>query len=94
MKTAKELEDLFGVSAGQIEEWDKMASEGILPGKPAGEVVKGPGRPQKFGEELVAVTFKMPRSQLAAVDERAESLNETRSEYLRKAMERDLAMTA
>ncbi len=43
---------------------------------------------------LVRAAAKMPRSQLAAVDKKAESLNETRSEYLRKAMERDLAMTA
>lgn len=94
MKAAEELEALFGVSAKQIEEWDEMASRGELPGEATGEVVRGPGRPQMFGEELVTVTFKMPRSQLAAVDEKAERLNETRSEYLRKAMERDLAMTA
>ncbi len=94
MKGAAELENMFGVSADQIEEWDAMASSGVMPGAPAGEVVRGPGRPQMFGEEMVTVTFKMPKSQLAAMDVQARSLNKGRSDYLRGLVEKELAAFA
>lgn len=94
MKTAKELEALFGVDAEQIDEWEAMASAGTLPGDPTGEIVRGPGRPQMFGEEMVTVTFKIPKSQLAAMDERARSLNEGRSDYLRGLVEKELEAIA
>lgn len=47
-----------------------------------------------FGEEMVTVTFKIPKSQLAAMDERARSLNEGRSDYLRGLVEKELEAIA
>ena len=94
MKTAEELEAMFGVTASQIEEWDALATEGRLPGTASGEVTRGPGRPQLYGEDLVSVTFKVPRSQRDAIDRRANSLGESRSEYLRRTTARDLVYIA
>ena len=36
MKTAKELEEMFGVTAEQLDEWEKEAAQGILPGEHCG----------------------------------------------------------
>ena len=46
----KEIEDYFGVTQEQIEEWDDMLVRGEIPGVSVGEVVVG--RPLKFGEHL------------------------------------------
>lgn len=94
MKTAQELEKMFGITAEQIENWDDMASVGTLPGIPSSEIVRGPGRPQLFGEEMVTVSFKMPKSQLALMDEQARMLNEGRSDYLRGLVEKQLEAIA
>ena len=55
MKTAKELEEMFGVTAEQLDEWEKEAAQGILPGEQVGEIIVG--RPLKFGEPLQFVGF-------------------------------------
>ena len=41
MKTAKELEEMFGVTAEQLDEWEKEAAQGILPGEQVGEIIVG-----------------------------------------------------
>ena len=91
MKSAKELEELFGVTNEQIEQWEEEASRGILPGEPSGPVVTGPGRPMKFGEEMRQVGFKEPLSRAALIDSRAAQLGLKRSDYLRELVDKDLA---
>lgn len=88
-KTAKELEEMFGVTAEQIEEWDGMMVRGEIPGKPVGEVVVG--RPLLFGVELKSVGFKETEEKIEAIDRRADSLGMHRSEYLRWLIDKDLA---
>ena len=88
-KTAKELEEMFGVTAEQIEEWDEMMIRGEIPGKPVGEVVVG--RPLLFGVELKSVGFKETEEKIEAIDRRADSLGMHRSEYLRWLIDKDLA---
>lgn len=39
--TAKELEEMFDISAERIEELDEMLVRGELPGEPVGEVIYG-----------------------------------------------------
>ena len=60
---------------------------------PEGEtrVIYRRGRPPLLDEELQSVTFKDARSQVAAMDARAESLGMSRSSYLRFLVARDLA---
>ena len=50
------------------------------------------GRPLKFGEELASVTFKIPRRELSEVDARAKHEGMSRSDYLRRLVDRDLAL--
>lgn len=94
MMNSKELEEMFGVTGEELGEWEAMATAGVMPGEPSGEVVRGPGRPQLYNEDLVSVTFRVPRSQRDAIDRRAHSLNESRSEYLRRMTAEDVAVVA
>ncbi len=87
-KTAKELEDMFGVTAEQIEEWDEMMVRGEIPGEPVGEVIVG--RPLLFGVELKSVGFKETEEKIEAMDKRADSLGMRRSDYLRWLVDQDL----
>jgi len=86
---AKQLEKKYGVTARQIEEWSEAADRGDYPGVPKGGVIVG--RPLLFNEELKPVTFKEPKTRILAIDERAKSLNMSRSDYLRSLVEKDLA---
>lgn len=59
---------------------------------PEGETRIVRGRPLKFGEELASVTFKIPRRELSEVDARAKHEGMSRSDYLRRLVDRDLAL--
>ena len=48
------------------------------------------GRPQAFGEELKAVTFRLPASRLAALEAAAKRTGRSRSDLLRDAVDREL----
>lgn len=85
----KELEDYFGITHEQIEEWDNMLVRGEIPGVPVGEVIVG--RPLKFGEHLKLVGFKETEQKIERMDKRADSLGMKRSDYLRWLVDRDLA---
>lgn len=88
-KTAEELEREFGVTAEQIEEWDAAFTRGEMIGEPVGEIIVG--RPLLFGEEMKVVTYKDTASKIAEMDDRAASLDLSRSDYLRGLVRRDLA---
>jgi len=49
------------------------------------------GRPLMFGEELQSVTFKVPVRKVAVLDSKAASLDMSRSDYLRRLLDKDLA---
>lgn len=86
---ARQLEEMFGITAERIEEIDEMASMGVVPGRPSGPVVMG--RPKKYGETMKTVAFKETPSRIAEIDDRARRLGMRRSEYLRALVDRDLA---
>ena len=90
MKSAKELEAMFGVTDEQLSQWERAATNGRLPGDPAGPVTQGPGRPLMFDEEMKQVGFKEPSSTIALIDIRAARLGMKRSEYLRHLVSEDL----
>ena len=69
MMTAEEIEERFGISQAQVEEWSAAWERGELPGEPVGEVTYG--RPLKFGEPLQVVTFKDTEQHVSAMDRRA-----------------------
>jgi hypothetical protein len=89
MKTAKELEEMFGVTFEEIERLAAPWETGEVIGKPSGEIVVG--RPLKFGEELRPIGFKETARKIDAIDKRAAALGMKRSDYLRWVVDRDLA---
>lgn len=89
MKTAEDLEKAFGVSSAQLDEWERDAVNGKLPGQPVGEIEVG--RPLKFGEPLKFVGFKETRREVEAMDRRATQLGMSRSDYLRSLVRKDIA---
>lgn len=70
-----------------IEEIAEAAERGEYPGKPGKIIVAPPGRPSLYDEELVTVAFKIPRSFREKLDKQAASKNETRSQFMREALE-------
>ena len=89
MKTAKELEIMFGLSSDEVAAIDEDACNGILHGK-AAEIVTGPGRPPLHEAAMQQVTFKEPADRVTAMDKRAAQLGMRRSDYLRQLVENDL----
>ncbi|MCH4082921.1 MAG: hypothetical protein DUD33_00910 [Coriobacteriaceae bacterium] len=89
MKTAKELENMFGISSERIREVDEKASRGELEGDAVSSVT-GPGRPPMFEEPVQQVTFKESSEVVRAMDRRAKQLGIRRSDYLRRLVENDL----
>ena len=72
----------------QLDEWAEACERGEYPGKPAGEVLVG--RPLKFGEEMMPITFKETESRIVAINARAAELDLSRSDYLRMLIDQDL----
>lgn len=76
------------------EDFERMADEaqrGEYPGEPGAWIVRPQGRPSICEEELVTVSFKVPRSQKEAIDRAAKGRGETRSQFMRSALEQALA---
>ena len=88
-KRLRKIEEKFGVTSEQLEQWEAEAARGELPGKPVGEVVVG--RPLKFGKPLKLVGFREAPDEVAAMDRRAADLGMSRSDYLRHLVRQDLA---
>ena len=78
------------VTDDEIERLGEAAERGEYPGTP-GEFIVSPGRPRLSDEDLVTIAFKVPRSHRDALDRRAEAQGETRSQFMREALERALA---
>lgn len=74
-----------------LEELAEKAERGEYPGDPGKVIIAAPGRPPLCDEELVTVAFKIPRSYRDRMDAKATSLNETRSQFLRDALEAALS---
>ena len=90
MKNAKELEELFDITAEEIADIDADACKGVLHGR-AAKTATGPGRPPLYNEPMRQVAFKEPDHRVQAIDRRAAQLGMGRSEYLRQLVENDLA---
>jgi hypothetical protein len=85
----RQIETRFKVTDDQIEKWAAACEKGDYPGDAVGDVVIG--RPLMFGGELKPVTFKETKQKIAAMDKKAASLGQSRSDYLRNLVDRDLA---
>lgn len=79
------------LTEADIERLADEAEKGEYPGVPGAWLVRPQGRPPISPEELVTVTFKVPRSQRDAADREAVKRGETRSQFMRDILERALA---
>lgn len=68
----------------EAEMWENDTWEGPL-------VVLRVGRPPISSEELGSVTFKAPKSRIAAMEERARAEGLSKSQFMRRALELALA---
>lgn len=82
------------VDDAYFEKLSDAAAGGDYPGEPGEWLVRPQGQPKLCNENPVSVTFKMPRSQYDALSKKAKSLNKSRSEYLQRAVARDLGAIA
>lgn len=85
------LKDGSVVDDAYFENLSEEASRGNYPGTSGKWKVRPQGRPKLYDEDLVTVAFKVPRSQRDAIDARAANGHESRSDYLRAVIARDLA---
>jgi hypothetical protein len=72
--------------------FDEVANayeSGIWPTRKEHETVMG--RPRISNEELVTITFRVPKSRVDAIEGLARKLGETRSEFLRDAIDKAIA---
>ena len=88
----EEINEKFGVTEEQLDEWAEACERGEYPGEPTGEIILG--RPLMFGEEMKPVTFKETVTKIIAINARAAELDLSRSDYLRQLVDRDLAQAA
>ena len=66
----------------------EACERGEYPGEPGEWVVRPQGRPPLCDEELVTVAFKIPRSRRDELDAAAAAQGTSRSQFLRRALER------
>lgn len=85
----EELNEKFGVTEGQLDAWAEEYESGTWDASTLGPVRRG--RPSLAEEDVRPVTFRLPASQILAMDERAEEKGITRSEFLRDAVESALS---
>jgi len=50
------------------------------------------GRPLMLGEKLQSITFKVPARKVVVLDQKAASVNMSRSDYLRYLVDNDLVL--
>jgi hypothetical protein len=83
----KELEKMFGLSATEI---DRKAAAYESGEWPEGETVRI-GRPPTYDDdELENITFRIRKSRLLIVDRAAKTAGESRSDFLRNAVDEKL----
>lgn len=72
---------------GQLDEMAKEYENGTWEGHD--EVTLG--RPRLYDEDMETVSFRIPRSRIAAVEDASRRCGITKSEFFRQAIERGLA---
>ena len=83
----KELEKKFGVTADELEKSAKAYESGEWPEGRTTRI----GRPPFYDDdELESITFRLRRSRVRAIEEIAAHKGESRSEFLREAVDQAL----
>lgn len=90
MTSNKELMEKYGVSESEIAEMEASADSYDRDEWPEGSV-HVMGRPFLYGERMKSVTYRDTAEEVSRMDDRAASLDMSRSDYLRYLVRRDLA---
>lgn len=86
---AEELEKRFGTTANELNALAAPFEQGKWPKGKTTMI----GRPRLSEEEVRPVTFKLPVSQIVALDALAKATGSSRSDTLRRAVSRELALS-
>lgn len=84
---AEGLEKRFGVTSDELDSLAAPFEQGKWPKGKTSLI----GRPRLSDEEVRPVTFKLPVSQIAALDKLAKATGSSRSDTLRRAVTHELA---
>ena len=84
------LKDGSVISEEQVQAWKKEAAQGKHPGTPGKWIVRPAHRPATFTEKLDTVSFKLPHSLRVQLDQQAKTAGQTRSDFMRQAIEKEL----
>ncbi|MCL2654607.1 MAG: ribbon-helix-helix domain-containing protein [Coriobacteriia bacterium] len=84
-----ELHKKFGVTDAQLDERAAEYESESWEGMEFGRIVQG--RPKICDEELKPLTIKVPASRIAAIQESAARRGVSRSEFVRQAIDNELA---
>ena len=84
-----ELKSRFSLGDGEIEQLHVDAQAYESGAWPEGETVVI-GRPSLFGCRMKSITYRDTEDEVRRMDERAESLSMSRSDYLRYLVRKDL----
>jgi len=85
----QKLNEKFGVTEEQLDAWAREYEDGTWKGQ-LGEIT--PGRPKLYHEDLETISFRLPKSRITAIEAVISRKGESRSEFLREAV--DLALLA
>lgn len=84
----EEINEMFGVTDDQLEmearEYETETWDPASMGRPF------VGRPRLYDEDMETVTLRMPHSRILAVEEAARKLGQSRSEFMRGAIDERL----
>lgn len=80
----EEINKLFGVTDEQL---NRMAAEYESGSWEGGVGTIVPGRPRIYDEEMETISFRLPKSRVNAIDAKARRNGETRSQFLRQAVD-------
>ncbi|WP_055426728.1 ribbon-helix-helix protein, CopG family [Bifidobacterium aesculapii] len=87
----EEINKLFSVTDEQLNHMAAEYESGDWEGG-VGSVV--PGRPRIYDEEMETISFRLPKSRVNAIDAKAKRNGETRSQFLRQAVDDALLTNA
>ena len=90
MITNSELKEKYGISEEEIYELEKSADAYDESKWPKGDI-HVMGRPFLYGTRMKSITYRDTEEEIALIDERAASLDLSRSDYLRALVRKDLA---
>jgi hypothetical protein len=90
MATRDEINAKFGVTEDQLDAWAAEYDNEMFDPVDLGATTLG--RPKLYNEDLETVSFRLPLSRIDAVEQTAKRLGISKSDFFRRAIDRELAI--